>query len=85
MQSQSTTSSHKDKLVKFLIKELDGASNVKRFSSELKDIGIDLSQTKTQEFVMSSEGSPMLFTLVSYFTFGILHKLTQIKTAIQGN
>ncbi len=78
----STINSHEQKLIKFLVKELDGSSNVKRFSSELKDIGIDLSKTSTQEFVMSPTGSPMLFTLVSYFTFGILHKMSEIKQSI---
>ena len=82
----STTSSHQDKLVKFLIKELGGKEQVKRFSSELKGIGIDLSMSKTQEFVMTPEGSPLLFTLVSYFNFGILNKLDKIKTTItKGN
>ena len=78
----STTSSHEAKLIKFLVKELGGSSNVKRFSSELKDIGIDLSKTKTQEFIMSADGAPLLFSLVSYFTFGILSKITQIKGKI---
>jgi len=77
-----STISHEQKLIKFLVKELGGSSNVKRFSSELKELGIDLSKSKTQEFVMSSEGSPMLFTLVSYFTFGILHKMSEIQKAI---
>ena len=83
MQSQSTTSSHNDKLVKFLIRELDGASNVKKFSSDLKALGIcDLSKSQTQEFIMSSDGSPMLFTLVSYYNFGILNKIVQIQKAV---
>lgn len=78
----STTSSHNERLVKFLIKELGSRELVKRFSSELKEIGIDLSKTKTQEFIMTPEGSPLLFTLVSYFTFGILHKIAEIKGKI---
>ena len=75
-------SSHQEKLVKFLIKELGGAEQVKRFSNELKGIGIDLSKSSTQEFVMTSTGSPLLFTLASQFNFGILNKLNQIKDTI---
>ncbi len=86
MQSQSTTSSHNDKLVKFLIKELDGAGNVKRFSSDLKALGIcDLSKSNTQQYVMSKEGAVYLFTLVTHYNFGLLNKLVEIQDKIKGN
>jgi len=75
-------SSHQDKLLKLLKKELGSNHEIKRFSAELKELGIDLSKTSTQEFVTSPTGAPLLFTLVSYFTFGILHKLTEIKGKI---
>ena len=74
--------SHEQKLIKLLLKELGGQEQVKRFSSELKVLGIDLSTTRTQEFITSPEGAPLLYTLVSYFTFGILNKLTEIKGKI---
>jgi len=76
-------SSHQEKLVKFLIKELGGKHKVKEFSEQLKGIGIDLSMSSNQEFVMTPEGSPLLFSLVSYYNFGILSKLTEIKTIIK--
>ena len=82
----STTQSHNDKLVKFLIKELDGASNVKTFSNELKALGIcDLSKSNTQQYVMSKEGSVFLFTLVTHYNFGLLNKLVQIQDNINRN
>lgn len=77
--------SHQDKLLKLLKKELGSNHEIKRFSAELKELGIDLSKTSTQAFVTSPEGAPMLFTLVSYFTFGILNKIVEIQDKIKGN
>lgn len=78
--------SHKERLVKFLIKELGGTEQVKRFSTELKTLGIcDLSESKTAEYVMSEEGAVYLFTLVTNFQFGLLNKLVEIQNKIKGN
>jgi len=83
--TRTTTDSHEQKLVKLLVRELGGKHHVKKFSAELKELGIDLSKTSTQAFVTSPEGAPMLFTLVSYFTFGILNKIVEIQDKIKGN
>lgn len=71
------------KLISFLTKELGSKESVKRFSSELKELGIcDLSQSKTQEFIMTQEGAAYLFTLVTHYNFGLLNKLIEIKRNI---
>ena len=76
--------SHKERLVKFLIKELGGTEQVKRFSAELKALGIcDLSESKTAEYVMTTEGAAYLFSLVTYFNFGLLNKLVEIESAVK--
>jgi hypothetical protein len=78
--------SHKDRLIKFLVQELGSKEAVKRFSSELKELNIcDLSDTRTQEYVMTQEGAVYLFTLVSHFNFGLLNKLVEIQHNIKGN
>ena len=86
MQSQSTTSSHKDKLLKLLKQQLGSNEHIKQFSNELKLLGIcDLSQSKVQEYITSQEGAVYLFTLVTHYNFGLLNKLVEIQDKIKGN
>jgi len=66
-----------------LIKELDGPTNVKRFSQLLRDTDIcDLREDKDFDRI-TRDGAPMLLTLITYFNFGMLDKIAEIKRTIK--
>jgi len=76
--------SRRDHLVKFLVKELNGVENVKRFSTLLKELNLcDL--TDDDDFnSVTANGGVLLQTLVSWFSLGFLDKLIEIKKLIKG-
>jgi len=86
MQSQSTTSSHEAKLIKFLSKDIGGMgmsnTQIKQFSSDLKELGIlDLSKSNTQSWLMTDKiGQASLVTLGTWHSLGLLSKIAEIKT-----
>lgn len=83
--------SHQDRLLAFFRRKVEdggaGFNNqqIKRFSSEVKALGIcDLSQSNTQQYIMSPEGAVYLSTLLTHFNFGLLNKLVEIQSNIKG-
>jgi hypothetical protein len=62
-----------------LLKELQSAENVKRFSQLLRDLGICDLRDDTEFNNITKDGAPHLLTLITYFNFGFLDKLLEIK------
>lgn len=72
-----------DQLVAFLLKELGSSNSVKRFSNNLRELGIaDLRNESDVEAIGKDQGA-YLFTLVTYHQFGITDKLVDIKSKIK--
>ncbi len=79
-----TSAQKKDQVVAFLVKELNGASNVKGFADIYRELNIcDLANDKHIERV-TDNGGALLATLVSWYTLGLTQKLLEVKNKIQG-
>jgi hypothetical protein len=63
-----------------LLKELQSVDNVKRFSQMLRDLDICDLRDDTEFENITKDGAPYLLTLITYYTFGMLDKLLEIKT-----
>jgi len=78
-----TIAEKRKQFTEFLIKELQSVENVKSFSQSLRDLDLcDLRDDEQFENI-TKDGAPMLMTLISYWNFGMLNKLKQIKKEIK--
>ena len=77
--------SKRDQLTGMLIKELGNASNVKEFSQMLRDLDICDLRDDTEFNNITKDGAPYLLTLITYFNFGFLNKLLEIKQHTKEN
>ena len=68
-----------------LLKELQSADNVKRFSQLLRDLDICDLRNDTEFNNITKDGAPYLLTLITYFNFGFLDKLLEIKQHTKEN
>jgi hypothetical protein len=76
----STSITNKRKQVeKVLLRELQTADNVKRFSQTLRELEICDLRDDTEFLNISKDGAPYLLTLLTYSFAGILDKLLEIK------
>lgn len=76
----STT--RRDHLVQYLVKELGSADNVKEFSSNLRDLNIlDL---RNDDHLAAVTTNGMIDTLVVLYKFGTLSKVLEVKLTIEG-
>ena len=82
---KSTMASHQDRLIAFLKKDVGGANlsneQIREFSKNLKELEIlDLSRSSTAQWVTQDEvGQSTLITLVTWYSLGLLQKITDIK------
>lgn len=75
--------SKQQQLASFLLSHLKSPHKVKQFSQLLRDLSIcDLRNENELENVASSEGA-YLFTLLTYYEFGLLSKLAEIKGVVK--
>ena len=75
--------SKQQQLASFLLSHLKSPHKVRQFSQLLRDLSIcDLRSEHDVENVASNEGA-YLFTLLTYYEFGLLAKLAEIKGVVQ--
>jgi len=78
-----TINEKRKQFTEWLVKELGSPEKVKEFSQMLRDLDICDLRDDTEFENAVKDGAPMMLTLISYYTFGILHKLKQIKQEIK--
>ena len=73
----------REQFTEHLLKELQTPNNVKRFSQLLRDTDICDLRDDNDFDAITKDGAPMLLTLLTYFNFGMLDKIAEIKRTIK--